>query len=166
VVVFTGLINLLGSTEELAAVVAHETGHVLARHHAERMSTMSVFSILKILVYALFQIRLPQAGLMLGVFLPYSRVAEHEADSIGLQLMAKACFDPGAMPNMLAKLHKMERTMEGTAAVPAFLRTHPLTNVRVDKVMEQLPKAYETYQEAGCGRVANSLRQHGFSMLP
>jgi len=161
VVVFTGLIDLLRSEEELAAVLAHETAHVLARHHAERMSTMNLWSLAKFLSYVLLGFGLPDAALYLGIFLPYSRRAEHEADVIGLRLMARACYDPGACTTMLAKLNAKEQEAERQSrfSTPAFLRTHPLTESRVDLVRKELPVAYKLYEESGCGLVQGMLQQ-------
>lgn len=91
------------------------------------------------LVDLLFGLPIPDAALFLGVFLPYSRKSEHEADFIGLRLMARACYDPAGAPSMLSKLHRQEKQMEAAAGggalrLPAFLRTHPLTEDRVDRV--------------------------------
>uniref|UniRef100_A0A7S3VQ66 Peptidase M48 domain-containing protein n=1 Tax=Dunaliella tertiolecta TaxID=3047 RepID=A0A7S3VQ66_DUNTE len=158
VVVYTGLLELLGSEEELAAVLAHETGHVLARHHAERLSSFNLWGIIKVLSWMLFGIGLPNAAFALGIFLPYSRRAEHEADAIGLQLMARACFDPKACTTMLQKLHGQEKKQPLATATPAFLRTHPLTNERVQRVKDALPQAYKTYQDSGCGQAVGFLR--------
>ncbi|PNH11538.1 Mitochondrial metalloendopeptidase OMA1 [Tetrabaena socialis] len=76
---------------------------------------------------------------------------ETEADRIGLRLMARACFDPAAAPAMLAKLNAVEKQGRGAAAqIPAFLRTHPLTEARVAMVEQELKEAYRLYGEAGC----------------
>jgi predicted Zn-dependent protease len=101
VVVYTGLLDLLASEDELAAVVAHEAGHVLARHHAERITSMTAYNLLQLLGSVALGITLPDAAFMLGVFLPYSRRAEHEADVLGLRLMARACYDPDGCTRML-----------------------------------------------------------------
>lgn len=98
---YTGLLELLAREDELAAVLAHETGHVLARHHAERLSSSNAYMLLQLLGSLLLGITLPDAAFMLGVFLPYSRRAEHEADVLGLRLMARACYDPDGSTTML-----------------------------------------------------------------
>ncbi|KAL6747229.1 peptidase family M48-domain-containing protein, partial [Haematococcus lacustris] len=116
VVVFSGLLDMLASEEELAAVLAHETAHVLARHHAERISSLNVFALLRILCWTLLGFGLPQSVMVLGVFLPYSRRAEYEADAIGIRLMARACFDPVAATTMLSKLHSKWQSLAACAA--------------------------------------------------
>ena len=56
-----------------------------------------------------FGVSLPEVAALVGFFLPFSRRAETEADMIGLRLMARACFDPGAATAMLAKLDRKVR---------------------------------------------------------
>ncbi|GFH23364.1 peptidase_M48 domain-containing protein [Haematococcus lacustris] len=151
---------------ELAAVLAHETAHVLARHHAERISSLNVFALLRLLCWTLLGFGLPQSVMVLGVFLPYSRRAEYEADAIGIRLMARACFDPVAATTMLSKLHSKEKELEGRSGVgvPQFMRTHPLTDDRVAKVMAELPEAYKLYQQSGCA-TTRGLLASGFEQL-
>ncbi|KAG2436143.1 hypothetical protein HYH02_011649 [Chlamydomonas schloesseri] len=166
VVVFTGLLRLLGhSDDELAAVLAHEVGHILARHTAERMSTLNVWTLMNMALRLTLGFGLPNVAMYMGIFLPYSRLAEYEADRIGLRLMARACFDPTAAPLMLAKLNAKEKQMEqrGLApAIPAFLRTHPLTEDRVRRVEDDLAEAHDLYLQAGCAdRRASFARSAG-----
>jgi predicted Zn-dependent protease len=159
VVVFTGLLNLLNSEDELAAVLAHETAHVLARHHAERMSTMNLITLIRLLFYALVGLSVPQSALYLGVFLPYSRLAEHEADYIGLRLMARACHNPEACISMLSKLGEKEHQMErNVLKVPAFFSTHPLTNDRVQRVKKEMKEALKMY-DLNCSARRDSMMQ-------
>jgi Zn-dependent protease with chaperone function len=65
--------RLMTSEDELAAVLAHETGHVLARHVAERLSQFQVAGVLNLLSTLLLGVRLPGSLVLLSVFLPYSR---------------------------------------------------------------------------------------------
>lgn len=76
---------MLGGEGELAAVLAHETAHVLARHHAERMTQQGLFGIVRLAIELVFGIHIPTAAVIVGFFLPYSRRAETEADIIGLR---------------------------------------------------------------------------------
>jgi predicted Zn-dependent protease len=72
--------------------------------------------------------------------------SEAEADAIGLQLLARACYDPEANVRMLQRLSSHERAAGGPAAqVPGLLRTHPLTESRVARVRAALPEAYKVY---------------------
>ncbi|KAH7619735.1 putative Mitochondrial metalloendopeptidase OMA1 [Nannochloris sp. 'desiccata'] len=117
VVVYTGLLRLLTTEDELAAVIAHEAGHVVARHVAERLTR-----VLK---------------------------AETEADVIGLQLAARACYDPAAAAVVFKKLGE-EEEKHGASAIPKMLRTHPVTRDRIKKINEMLPKAQLLKEAAGC----------------
>jgi predicted Zn-dependent protease len=149
VVVYTGLLRLLGSQDELAAVLAHEVAHVLARHAAERMTQASTLELLRAVAYWAFGIPVP-AGLLAPVFfLPNSRRAETEADLIGIQLAARACFDPAAAASVFEKLGAVERAAGG-AAMPKLLRTHPLSDARVAAIRRHLPAAERLAEAAGC----------------
>lgn len=150
VVVFTGLLELVTTKDELAAVLAHESAHVLARHAAERMTSQQVLSIFQVIMYQLFDIPVPGGLLSLAFFLPNSRKQEHEADAIGMQLAAQACFDPGAAASVFQKLEQVEKK-GGADTIPKFLRTHPVTAKRIKEVQANLPAAEMTFWESGCG---------------
>lgn len=87
----SGLLQLVSNDDELAAVLAHECAHVLARHAAERMTQGSVLGAIQMLAYWGFGIPLPTDILVPAFFLPNSRKAETEADVIGLQVMRQGC---------------------------------------------------------------------------
>ena len=71
-----GLLRLMSSEDELAAVLAHETAHVLARHHAERMSQLQLTGTLNLITSLVLGFRLPTSVVLLGVFFPYSRYGQ------------------------------------------------------------------------------------------
>ncbi len=80
---------------------------------------------------------------------PTARASESEADAIGIQLLARACYDPDANVRMLQRLEAQERAQGGggrQGPVAKMISTHPLTEDRVARVRAALPKAYETYQ--------------------
>ncbi len=100
--IYTGLIKQLDpSDDELAQVMAHEISHALAKHTAEKMS-MQVATSVGVAVVGIASdntgVALSGAALtaMLAVSLPNSRAAEKEADQIGIELAAKAGFNPAA----------------------------------------------------------------------
>lgn len=130
VVVYTGLLRMISREDELAAVLAHEVSHVLARHGAERMTQGSVLELLRMVAYWGFGLPIPQGALVAFFFLPNSRKAETEADVIGVQLAARACYDPSAAADVFAKLGA-EEAKAGGAAIPKFLRTHPVSSDRI-----------------------------------
>eukprot|EP00884_Botryococcus_braunii_P009502 jgi/Botrbrau1/18553/Bobra.0367s0004.2 len=129
VVVYTGILRLLDNDDELAGVLAHEVAHVLARHAAERISSSMFWELARLTVYLVFGIPVPAEALHLALFLPNSRKQETEADVIGMQLAARACYDPAASADVFKKLGAFE-----TKSMPAFLQTHPLSTKRVEKV--------------------------------
>lgn len=149
VVVYSGLLRLMQTQDELAAVLAHETAHVLARHAAERMTVQELLSWFQMIAYWWFGIPIPGAALSLMFFLPNTRKQETEADMIGMQLAAQACFNPGAAASVFTKLGEVEKKMGGDN-IPGFLRTHPLTSSRIDEVRKNLPNAEAQYEQAGC----------------
>jgi predicted Zn-dependent protease len=82
-------------------------------------------------------------GAQVGVLLPYSRAHEAEADRIGLDLMARAGFDPKAAVDLW---RNMERSAKG--ATLAFLSTHPSHGQRIDALSRDMPAAERLYRDA------------------
>jgi beta-barrel assembly-enhancing protease len=129
---FTGLIRVMDSADELAAVMAHEIAHVSARHISERVEQNKMISLATLAgVVAGMLIGGDAAGaLMTGSMaagiqkqLSYSRDDERQADQLGFKYMDQAGFDPGGM---LAVLKKLERASWIDAnAIPPYLLTHP-----------------------------------------
>lgn len=132
VVIYAGLLDVIDSEDELAAVLAHESAHVLARHAAERLMQAGTLEIVRMVAYWGFGLPIPGAPLQAVFFLPNSRKAETEADLIGVQVMARACFDPRASMTMFEKLGKAEQKAGGY--VPKMLRTHPLSTDRIKAI--------------------------------
>jgi metalloendopeptidase OMA1, mitochondrial len=95
--VFTGILPVMKDNDGIATVLGHEIAHVLSHHAAEKISWMNLLSIAR---FGLILIGLDPGPalssliLQYGFLLPNSRVCEVEADKVGLELMAKACFNP------------------------------------------------------------------------
>ncbi|GLE02903.1 hypothetical protein PINS_up011767 [Pythium insidiosum] len=144
VFVHTGLFKILSNEDTLAAVMFHEAAHGVARHGAEKVS----FSLL---VYGLLAFLLPDFGQLgdlvvhLAVDLPFSRKLELEADSLGLRLMAKACYDPRASLQMHAALGKLHERQP-----PKYFSTHPPSEERMQAARRQLRDAMTIYETSGC----------------
>ena len=115
--------------------------------------------IISMILYWAFGIPLPLGALELALFLPNSRAAETEADVIGVRLAARACYDPSAAATVFEKLGEAERRAGGGASIPAFMRTHPLSDKRVKRVRAELPAARLLYEKAGCSLPRSALRQ-------
>ena len=149
IVVYTGLMKMVSSEDELAAVLAHEVAHIVARHGAERLTQGSFLQLLSLIAYWSLGIPIPDGALTALFFLPNSRKAETEADIIGVQLAARACFDPKAAVSMFTKLGLME-SKAGGDVVPKFLRTHPVTDERIKAIKKMLGVAQDLYRANGC----------------
>lgn len=151
--VHTGLIDLVDNQDQLAAVIGHEVGHVLARHSNERLSQETALSTGLSMVQAVSQpqtalgqtaLGLLGVGAQYGVILPFSRVHETEADTIGLDLMAKAGFNPKQSVNLWLK---MDRAAQGGQPIE-FMSTHPSHSSRIDNLNQHMANAANLQQQA------------------
>ncbi|TCZ92732.1 M48 family peptidase [Lysobacter sp. N42] len=150
--VYTGMIRLAENQHQLAAVMGHEIGHVMAEHGGERMSgnilvSAGLFAADLILSDRPSEQRnLIMAGLgvgaQVGVLLPFSRTHESEADEIGLQLMAEAGFEPGQSVRLW---ELMAERSQGSG--PEILSTHPAPESRIEDLGGQVPSVMPYYQE-------------------
>src|SRR5499426_1336747 len=133
IAVYTGIIEKLQITDdELAAVMGHEIAHALREHGRERASQQLASSVGASLVGAVAEIILPGSGQMgaglagavgqVTYELPYSRVHETEADRMGVELAARAGYDPRAAVTLWEKMAKLS---SGDSAPPKLLSTHP-----------------------------------------
>ena len=82
-------------------------------------------------------------GAQVGILLPYSRSHENEADRIGLDLMARAGFEPGASVELWKNMARA-----GDGQPPEFLSTHPAHETRIRALQARIPAATELYREA------------------
>ena len=151
--VHTGLIKLVDNQDQLAAVIGHEVGHVLARHSNERMSQETAVNQGVALVSAVSNPTSPLGqlavgslgiGAQYGIILPFSRTHESEADIIGLDLMAKAGFDPRQSINLWQKMDQASKGQQPTE----FMSTHPSHDTRIKELSEHMPTAMQFYQQA------------------
>jgi predicted Zn-dependent protease len=151
--VYTGLLRLAASDDELAIVMGHEIAHVTARHGAERMTWEQGIQMVGGAAGAFADNRLSPAASnlvklaygagtqVLGV-LPHSRLQESEADTIGLHYAAKAGYDPRAALTFWAKMNQQAQASAG----PAFLRTHPSAEDRIAKLEAEMPAVLPLYE--------------------
>jgi predicted Zn-dependent protease len=147
--VYTGLIQKLDPTDdELAQVLAHEISHALANHTAERMSVALATNVGVALAGVLSddaQKTMSQAALAaaLAIQLPNSRAAESEADEIGIEIAAKAGYNPNAAISLWEKMGKVEG-----GGPPQFLSTHPSPANRQERLAELAPQMMAYYEQA------------------
>ena len=151
--VYTGLLDYAKNQDQLAAVMGHEVAHVIARHGNERVSqqlaTEAGLSVATVMLGgdpndSTNQLILAGLGLgaQYGVILPFSRSHESEADLIGLDLMAKAGFDPAES----VQLWKNMAT--AGASPPEFMSTHPSSDTRIKQLQARIPKAKPYFDAA------------------
>lgn len=158
--VYTGLLKAAHNQHQLAAVLGHEIGHVLARHSNERVSQEFAVEQALGLIQALAVPQSPTGRLLMGalgvgaqvgVLMPFSRIQEAEADVIGLELMARAGFDPREAIRLWHNMDQVSRR-----APPEWLSTHPSHAARIQEIERQLPRALPLYEAArDRGRVPN-----------
>jgi predicted Zn-dependent protease len=148
--VYSGLVIQLKTTDdELAQVLGHEIAHALANHSAEKMSVAmaSTIGVAAVGVAAENKgLALTGAALAaaLAVQRPNSRAAESEADQIGIELAAKAGYDPRAAITLWQKMAKV-----GGGGPPEFLSTHPAPENREKKLAALVPEMMPYYEQKG-----------------
>ena len=144
----TGLFKVAKNDDQLAAVMAHEVGHAIARHGAERVSQQIV---VQTGISALGQggpgiaeyADVAAALATYGVVLPFSRTQESEADRIGVILMAEAGYDPRGAVALWQNFAKL-----GGPRQPEFLSTHPAPTSRIRQLAALMPEAMAIYEKA------------------
>ena len=148
--IYTGMWEKLkASDDELAQVMGHEIGHALANHTQERMSVAYGSGIGTQIAAIALGVRDQGAALMqqaavLAIALPNSR--ESEADQIGIELAARAGYDPKAAVTLWEKMAKV-----GGKAPPQFLSTHPSPENRAARLKELGEKVQPLYVAASPG---------------
>ncbi|HHB12938.1 MAG TPA: M48 family peptidase [Chromatiales bacterium] len=151
--IYTGLIQQLHPTDdELAQVMAHEIAHALAKHQAEKMS-VSMASKLGVMAAGIVGAAVTDrpgmvvggaaAAALLAVELPNSRAAEAEADRIGIELAAKAGYDPRAAVTLWEKMGALSGSRP-----PQFLSTHPAPKNRKAALQALVPQMMRYYRAA------------------
>lgn len=149
IMVYSGLVDQLKlSDAEIAAVVGHEIAHALREHSRERISrqyaqqlALSGAAVLTGAGEGVMNL----AGMVAGVTfqLPHSREQESEADSVGLELMARAGYDPSAAVSVWQKMLSAQ-----TSSQPQFLSTHPSPASRIKDLQALVPKVQPLYKAA------------------
>lgn len=148
--VYTGILNVAKSPDQLAAIMGHEVAHVIEGHSNERLSSSQVSNIgLAAAGAVLAASDTENKGLILaglgvgvqyGILMPYGRSHESEADIVGQKLMAEAGFEPRAAVELWENMAKASK-----GAPPEFLSTHPSNQTRIKQLTENLPNANQYY---------------------
>jgi predicted Zn-dependent protease len=151
--VYTGLLELAKSDDELAIVMGHEIGHVVARHGGKRMTEATGLGLLGAVGAAAVDKKYGEGGrnawilayggvTTLGVVLPFSRGDESEADIMGLQYAAEAGYDPRASVTFWEKMNAANKGPR----VPKLLSTHPVGDERIADLKAAIPKYIPIYE--------------------
>ena len=147
--IYTGLIQKVDPTDdELAQVMGHEISHALANHTAERMSVAMASQLgaaaVGIATDSGAAMAGAQAAAVLAISMPNSRASESEADRIGIELAAKAGYDPRAAATLWQKMEKV-----GGKGPPQFLSTHPAPGNRQATLTALAPQMMQYYEKPG-----------------
>ncbi len=149
--VYTGLLDKIQPTDdELAAVMGHEISHALLSHQAEKMSRQMVQKgglYAGVIAAGMFGYNVrglasvADAAATVGLQLPNSREAESEADKVGIELAAKAGFNPAAAVTLWEKMLKVDG-----GGTPEWLSTHPDPQSRIAAMKIEAQKLMPVYE--------------------
>jgi predicted Zn-dependent protease len=153
---YTGLIQKLNATDdEIAAVMGHEIAHALREHARERMSRQMGTQLGVGLLGAIFGVgelgqNIANNVANVAINLPNSRLHETESDRIGVELAARAGFDPRASISLWEKMAKLS----GGGQPPKWLSTHPSHEDRINDLRQYSEKVMPLYQASKGGAAA------------
>lgn len=150
----TGIFTVARNQDQLAAVIGHEIGHVIARHHEERitrqMGAQTGLSVVGALAGAAYGDTAASAVNQFGgmgaqtlFLLPGSRTQESEADVVGQRLMAEAGFDPAQAVNLWQNM-----MAASGGRTPQWLSTHPDPANRIRELQRDAPGLQGVYEQA------------------
>lgn len=149
----SGLIQMVDNEDELAGVMAHEIGHVVARHIAKQSEQGYKLGLAALGAMLAGILLGPQAATAIAtttqaaagtVMLKYSRENEEEADYLGLKFMERAGYDRTAMITMLKKIRRVSGP--SSSDPPVYLLTHPAVEQRMDNLEVQMAHLPGTYK--------------------
>ena len=141
---YTGLFEKLQLTDdEFAQIMGHEIAHALANHTAERMSramavNMGIMTAGAVLNSGRTNMNRAALAAKLALELPNSRTAESEADQIGIELAARAGYDPQAAVTLWQKMEALSEDRP-----PEFMSTHPAPENRQAALAKRVPEMRE-----------------------
>jgi predicted Zn-dependent protease len=149
--IYSGLIlKLEASDDEIAQVMGHEIAHALSAHTTEQMS-IALATDLAVTAFAVTNdepgVALAGASLAaaLAIKLPNSRIAESESDVIGIELAARAGYNPNAAVSLWLKMAENS----GNDSEFDFFSTHPAPKKRIENLRKLVPKMMPYYQAEG-----------------
>ncbi|CAM3749849.1 M48 family metallopeptidase [Polynucleobacter brandtiae] len=147
---YTGIIEQLNlNDDEIAAIMGHEIAHAVREHGRERVSQAAAQSILVNIAMAVAgpygsAISVANQAAQYAIVLPNSRENETEADAIGLELAARAGYNPAGAISVWKKMLKATKDQSS----PEFLSTHPSGETRIDQLTALMPTVEPLYKVA------------------
>jgi len=136
-----GLLRLLKTEAELAGVLGHEIGHVIARHSSEHLAKQQLTQgLLGALVVGSGDYTTAQIGQVVGnmINMSYGRDDELEADALGIRIMTEGGYDPRGMIRVMEVLARAS----GGSRQPEFFSTHPAPENRAERIKQAIAKQY------------------------
>jgi predicted Zn-dependent protease len=136
-----GLLRALRTEAQVAAVLGHEIGHVIARHSSERLAKQQLTQgLLGAVVVGTGDYTTAQIGQVVGgmINMKYGREDELEADSLGIRIVAETGYDPRAMIAVMETLAKSS----GGSRQPEFMSTHPAPENRAERIRAEIQKRF------------------------
>jgi predicted Zn-dependent protease len=150
--IYTGILKVTENQDQLAAIIAHEVGHVIENHSNERISSQRLSQTSMAIAGATLESHGIKnrnlymsglgIGLQYGVLMPYSRAHESEADVIGQELMAKSGFNPEAS----IELWQNMAALSNKKTLPEFMSTHPSNKKRINELTTHLAVSSKLYK--------------------
>ena len=147
---YTGIIEQLNlSDDEIAAIMGHEIAHALREHGRERVSQATAQNVFVKIAAALagpygYAVSAANQVAQYAIVLPNSRENESEADAIGLELAARAGYNPMGAISVWQKMLKANKDK----SPPEFLSTHPSGETRIEKLTVLMPAVEPLYKVA------------------
>lgn len=146
---YTGLLNKLTSDDQVAAVLAHEIGHVAAKHTIKKFQASMGYGVVRNVALRILSIKAPgiesiasigSDGLMKLAMSSYGRQDEHEADALGIKYLYLSGYDLNAMIQVFHVLEASDKSQ-----VPLIFRTHPYPKDRIKSVMQDIEDVKSKY---------------------
>lgn len=162
----TSMLNMIGNEDELALVLGHELSHMLLGHISEKNMLETMLRTVEVLLLSMD----PTSGVLSLLFVgslatlrtaftaAHSREHEHEADQLGIQLAAMACFDTHKAAAVFQKLHEQAGPPSGKRLL-SFADTHPPSSDRYEKlILASTTENVDKYADTSCTSVGSRLR--------